>query len=220
MRLPGPRDLVAFVSLVERSSEQLVALLPRTTELLGNAERLLRDGSALIDRIETTRLEAQALVDRTEVTRDRADELVTGLEPTTQRAVGLLAALEPASQRAVALLAALEPTAERAVAMLESMEPSLLKLQPTLERLAETTDPREVDAMVAMIDQLPLLAAKLETDVIPVLNTLTTVSPDLHDLLDVSRELNLMLAKLPGMGRVKRRVDEQQEIEEGHRPPT
>jgi hypothetical protein len=206
MRLPGPRDLVAFVSLVERSSEQLVALLPRTTELLGNAERLLRDGSALVDRIETTRLEAQALVERTEVTRDRADELVTGLEPTTRRAV--------------ALLAALEPTAERAVALLESMEPSLLKLQPTLERLAETTDPREVDALVAMLDQLPLLAAKVETDVIPVLNTLTTVSPDLHDLLDVSRELNLMLAKLPGMGRVKKRVDEQQEIEEGHRPPT
>jgi hypothetical protein len=206
MRLPGPRDLVAFVSLVERSSEQLVVLLPRTTELLGNAERLLRDGSALVDRIETTRLEAQALVERTEVTRDRADELVTGLEPTTRRAV--------------ALLAALEPTAERAVALLESMEPSLLKLQPTLERLAETTDPREVDALVAMLDQLPLLAAKVETDVIPVLNTLTTVSPDLHDLLDVSRELNLMLAKLPGMDRVKRRVDEQQEIEEGHRPPT
>ena len=217
MRLPGPRDLVAFV---ERSSEQLVALLPRTTELLGNAERLLRDASALIDRIETTRLEAQELVERTEVTRDRADELVTGLEPTTQRAVALLAALEPTTQRAVALLTALEPTAERAVAMLESMEPSLLKLQPTLERLAQTTDPREVDAMVAMIDQLPMLAAKLETDVIPVLNTLATVSPDLHDLLDVSRELNLMLAKLPGMGRVKRRVDEQQELEEGHRPPT
>ena len=187
MRLPGPRDLV---TLVERSSEQLVALLPRATELLGSAERLVRDAGALVDRIEATRSEAQALVER----------------PTTRRAVALLAALEPA--------------AERAVTLLESMEPSLLKLLPTLERLAETTDPREVDAMVAMIDQLPLLAAKLETDVIPVLNTLTTVSPDLHDLLDVSRELNLMLAKLPGMGRVKRRVDEQQEIEEGHRPPT
>jgi hypothetical protein len=74
--------------------------------------------------------------------------------------------------------------------------------------------------MVAMIDQLPLLAAKIETDVIPVLNTLTSVAPDLHDLLDVSRELNLMLARLPGMGRVKRRVDEQQELKEGHRPPT
>ena len=206
MHLPGPRDLAALVSLVERGSEQLAGLLPRAIDLLGGAERLLRDGSALIDRIETTRVDAQALVERTEVTRSRADELVISLEPTTRRAGELLASLEP--------------TAERATALLEAMEPSLLKLQPTLERLAETTDPREVDAMVAMIDQLPLLAAKLETDVIPVLNTLTSVSPDLHDLLDVSRELNLMLGKLPGMGRVKQRVDDQQEIDEGHRPPT
>ena len=206
MHLPGPRDLAALVSLVERSSEQLAGLLPRAIDLLGGAERLLRDGSALIDRIETTRVDAQALVERTEVTRSRADELVISLEPTTRRAGELLASLEP--------------TAERATALLEAMEPSLLKLQPTLERLAETTDPREIDAMVAMIDQLPLLAAKLETDVIPVLNTLTSVSPDLHDLLDVSRELNLMLGKLPGMGRVKQRVDDQQEIDEGHRPPT
>ena len=206
MHLPGPRDLAALVSLVERGSEQLAGLLPRAIDLLGGAERLLRDGSALIDRIETTRVDAQALVERTEVTRSRADELVISLEPTTRRAGELLASLEP--------------TAERATALLEAMEPSLLKLQPTLDRLAETTDPREVDAMVAMIDQLPLLAAKLETDVIPVLNTLTSVSPDLHDLLDVSRELNLMLGKLPGMGRVKQRVDDQQEIDEGHRPPT
>ena len=206
MHLPGPRDLAALVSLVERGSEQLAGLLPRAIDLLGGAERLLRDGSALIDRIETTRVDAQALVERTEVTRPRADELVIGLEPTTRRAGELLASLEP--------------TAERATALLEAMEPSLLKLQPTLERLAETTDPREIDAMVAMIDQLPLLAAKVETDVIPVLNTLTSVSPDLHDLLDVSRELNLMLGKLPGMGRVKQRVDDQQEIDEGHRPPT
>jgi hypothetical protein len=39
------------------------------------------------------------------------------------------------------------------------------------------------------------------------------VAPDLHDLLDVSRELNEMLAKLPGVGRVKRRINEQQEAQ-------
>ena len=59
----------------------------------------------------------------------------------------------------------------------------------------------------------PLLARKLETDVIPILQTLTSVAPDLHDLLDVSRELNEMLAKLPGMGRLKKRVDEEQGLD-------
>ena len=57
-----------------------------------------------------------------------------------------------------------------------------------------------------------------ERDLLPVMRTLGTVAPDLHDLLDVSRELNGMLAKLPGMGRIKRRVDVQQglDVEAGH----
>ena len=45
---------------------------------------------------------------------------------------------------------------------------------------------------------------------LPVLATLGTVAPDLHDLLTVSRELNDMLAKIPGMGRLKRRIDEEE----------
>ena len=89
-----------------------------------------------------------------------------------------------------------------------------LPLQPQLSlQLAETTAPHEVDAMVELIDHLPVLARKMETDIIPVLDSLSTVAPDLHDLLDVSRELNEMLAKIPGMGRVKDRVEKQQEEE-------
>ena len=42
------------------------------------------------------------------------------------------------------------------------------------------------------------------------MGTLGSVAPDLHDLLAVSRELNDMLAKLPGFGRIKRRIDEEQ----------
>jgi hypothetical protein len=39
------------------------------------------------------------------------------------------------------------------------------------------------------------------------------VAPDLHDLLHVSRELNEMLGRIPGMGRLKDRIeDEQQEV--------
>ena len=55
---------------------------------------------------------------------------------------------------------------------------------------------------------------RVERDVLPVMTTLGTVAPDLHDLLDVSRELNEMLGKLPGLGRIKRRVEEEQEAEQ------
>ncbi|TGN61646.1 hypothetical protein EXE59_23435 [Nocardioides eburneiflavus] len=76
----------------------------------------------------------------------------------------------------------------------------LLRLQPTLETLADTTHPDEVKALVRLVDHLPELTARVEGDVIPVLTTLGTVAPDMHDLLTVARELNDMLAKIPGMG--------------------
>ena len=55
-----------------------------------------------------------------------------------------------------------------------------------------------------------MLAGQVEGDVLPVMRSLSTVAPDVHDLLDLTRELNGMLGKLPGMGRIKKRVDEQQ----------
>ena len=59
-----------------------------------------------------------------------------------------------------------------------------------------------------------MLAGQVEGDVIPVMRSLGSVAPDVHDLLDLTRELNAMLAKLPGMGRIKKRVDEQQAADE------
>lgn len=147
---------------------------------------------ALLGAAERMLGDVDALLARIEETRQRADEVVARTEVT----------------RAVA-----DPLLARLTSLLGGLEPSLTRLQPTLERLAETTDPAEVDALVAMVDHLPLLARKLEDDVVPVLGTLTSVAPDLHDLLDVSRELNVMLARLPGMGRIKQRVDEQQQLD-------
>ena len=144
---------------------------------------------------------------------DRVTGLLSTAEQLVADAGGLIARIEQTRAAADEVVARTDATVTRADDLIGRLEPSLTRLQPTLERLAETTDPREVDAMVALVDQLPLLAAKLETDVIPILNSLTSVAPDLHDLLDVSRELNEMLAKLPGMGMIKRRVDKEQDLD-------
>jgi hypothetical protein len=64
--------------------------------------------------------------------------------------------------------------------------------------------------MVALVDHLPLLVMKLETDVIPVLDSLGTVSPDLRELLNLTVELNELLANVPGLGRIKRRIEQEE----------
>jgi ABC-type transporter Mla subunit MlaD len=192
MRLPigDPRDALALIGRGPALVEQAFALIPRASALLESAETLLVRADGLVDRIETTRLAADDLVERTDGTLTEANALVV---------------------RAAGTIGSIEPTIERAQALLDSFGPSLERLQPTLDRLAETTHPDEVDALVKLIDQLPDLVERLESDVLPMLETLRTVGPDVHDLLDITRELNQMLGKLPGMGRVKRRVEEQKE---------
>jgi hypothetical protein len=97
---------------------------------------------------------------------------------------------------------------------MDRFEPSLTRLQPTLETLADTTSPDEVTALVRLVDQLPELTERLETDVLPVLGTLGSVAPDLRHLLAASRELNEIIGKVPGFGRLKRRVEEENDEED------
>jgi len=158
---------------------------------LPNPFALLTRATALLTGAEALLAEVRRLLDRIESTRADAGVVIAAVDETRERADLLL---------------------EAAQGPLERLLPTLERLLPTLERLAETTDPREVDAMVGLIDRLPLIASRVEADVLPMLQTLSSVAPDLHDLLDVSRELNEMLAKLPGMGRIKKRVDEEQEL--------
>ena len=191
MRLPvpGPRDLM---SALERGSEQVEALLgavPRALALLDRAEVLIERASATVDRVvdaatgEVTRVGTVVAAAATEI--DRVSTVVDGAAVQAGRAGGLL----------------------------DSLEPSLTKLQPTLKTLADTTHPDEVAALVRLVDHLPALTDQVERDVLPVLTTLGSVAPDLHELLNVSRELNEILGKIPGIGRLKKRVEEDDDIE-------
>jgi hypothetical protein len=134
---------------------------------------------------------------------DRADELVGRIDAVAARADALVIRTGLVVDGAEAQVARLTP-------LLDSFEPTLLRLQPVIEKLADTTDPREVEAVVQLVNHLPALADRMEHDVMPMLSSLSSVAPDMHDLLAVSRELNDMLAKVPGLGRIKRRIDEEQ----------
>lgn len=164
---------------LQRLVQEAASLVPRAMRLLDAAESLLAEATTLLARIEETRVDADALVGRTETTRERADKAVRDIDEPFQRLIRLLDALEP----------------------------PLLRLQPTLDLLAESTDPREVEAAVAMIDQLPGLADRFTNDMLPLLHTLENVGPDMHELLMTIRELNELVGNIPGVGRLRKRMD-------------
>jgi hypothetical protein len=201
MRLPvpGPRDLLAVIEKGADQVDQLLGAVPRVLALLDQAEVLLVRASAAVDAVEAVTREAETVVVHTDAVVDRAEALVVRVDRVVDGAATV-------ADRADAMVA-------RTVVLLDALEPPLTTLQPTLQTLADTTHPEEIAALVQLIDHLPDLTERIERDVLPVMTTLGTVAPDLHDLLDVSRELNEMLGKLPGLGRIKRRVEEEQAAE-------
>lgn len=201
--IPGPATLIGVAGKGVGAVEQAIGLMPRMLDLVTAAEGVLSRVDALVERIESTRQRADAVVDRT----GTVVELATVVVEHSSAVV----------EQTRAVLASTEALTDRLDATLTTYEPVLTSLHPTLERLADTTDPDEVAAIVAMLDLLPDLVIAMRDDVIPILDTFGTVAPDLRDLLDTSRELNDMIATMPGLGRVKRRIEKRQYDEDSYR---
>lgn len=144
-----------------------------------------------------------ALLDEAEGLLARIGPILDHVESVTSGAATVVTRVDRVVDHAEAQVGRVTP-------LLDGLEPPLTKLQPMLEQLADTTHPDEVAALVQMIDHLPELTGRLERDILPIMGTLGSVAPDLHDLLAVSRELNDMLAKIPGFARIKRRINQEQ----------
>ncbi len=164
--------------------------------LVGQGRQLLEDLAGALPRV-------LALLDRGEVLLTSVEELVARIEATRESADKVII-------RTAGTVGSVEPTIARAQRLLDTMAPSLEQLQPTLQRLAESTSPEEVEALIRLIDHLPDLVDRTITDILPIVENMKSVAPDIHDMLDTMHELNEMIAKIPGMGRIRQRVEDKQ----------
>jgi hypothetical protein len=166
--------------------QDLRALVERGAEFVDQLVTAVPRLTALLTAGEALVVRGTLLMDRIEATRAHAEDIAAQAEATEARADRLVTAAEPAVGR----------------------------LLPLLERVADSVGPREVSSAVALLDTLPRLTARLEQDVLPRLSELSTVAPDIHDLLEASRRLNDLLGGVPGMGRIKKKVEEERAEDE------
>ncbi|MGC5050514.1 hypothetical protein ACLQ2S_03525 [Micromonospora sp. DT48] len=181
---------------------------------------------AVLDEVETLLARINGVVDRVEQTLDRTDRMVTDAE-TAVRDVGVItaaatAAVDTATE--VAATAAVVVESARSVAgraaetvgtaaeaaataaeLLSAYEPALRRAAPMANHFVEQLSHEEVTAAIRLVDELPKLRQHLTADVLPILATLDRVGPDLHDLLDVTRDLKLAVAGIPGLSMLRRR---------------
>jgi ABC-type transporter Mla subunit MlaD len=171
----------AAVDAVRDGIAEALELVPRMAALLGRVEPMVDRLGALLDRVEQVVDRADAEIAAVHATRGQADEAIASVR-TTQR---------------------------KADALVTDFEPTLTALSPSLQRLAATLEPHEVEAMVTLIDRLPTLVTHLDEDILPILASLGNVGPDVNALVDIVQDMRQVVKGFPGSRLFRRRGAEE-----------
>jgi ABC-type transporter Mla subunit MlaD len=195
--MPGPADVLRFAERGYVAMEQALGLVPRVTELVGQLERIAGRGEAALDGLDQSRQRADQLIDRTGGLLGEIERVLTAATTLVDKTDHVVAGAQAVSGRAGELL--------------DKFEPTLGQLAPIADRLAASTSPAEVDAVVLLIDTMPELVDRLRKEILPILASMTNVAPDIRELLDTTKEFTTVLGSLPGLGRIKKRIEEHEE---------
>jgi methyl-accepting chemotaxis protein len=128
---------------------------------------------------------------------ERVLNLLTTAESVVSRADDLLRRTEELVTRSEAAVAHAEEVTTAAATQVAATE-------PVIEFVKEFSA-HEVQAAIALVDELPRLARHLDNDVLPILTTLNRVGPDIHELLDVAKDVRQAILGIPGFDYLRRR---------------
>lgn len=182
IRIPRPSDVL--------DAAQVVAGLPaRTAGLVEDTVRLLARASALMDK-------AEALLARTDGLLDGVEQTMAAVKDATGKVEGVIARADATTTTVQRLTELYASTAERAA--------------PLARQFVEELSEQEVHAAIQLIDQLPAFTEHMERDIMPILATLDRVGPDVHELLEVTRDLRQAIVGMPGFGFFRRRGEERE----------
>jgi methyl-accepting chemotaxis protein len=102
-----------------------------------------------------------------------------------------------------------EDTVARAKVVTAAAEEQVAAVRPVLE-FAKEFSAHEVQAAIKLVDELPRLSQHLNDDVLPILGTLNRVGPDIHELLDVAKEVRQAILGIPGFDFLRRRGEDKE----------
>jgi hypothetical protein len=218
---------------------QTELLVSRITVLADEAESLIRRVGTIVAEAEGVVVEARAITaTATDITEaastvvaqaggithaasaivgeaagitDAAAGVVTQASTISRAAEGVIGQAAGITVDATSVVRQAEVTAAGVDELLDGYAETLRKGAPLAARFVDELSPDEVTAAIRMVDQLPRLREHLVDDVMPLLAKLDQVGPDLHKLLEVTEDLRLAIAGIPGLRMLKRRGEEKTE---------
>ena len=193
-----PARVAALVDEAERLAVRVGETLDRVDAAVGRVEGVVGDAQALVGRVDDVAGRAAEVAEsaagvavRAGSVADRADQVVDQIIPVTGAAEGVLESVGTTSAGAQALLEVFQPMTERGA--------------PLLQHFIDEFSVEELQALIKLVDQVPQFTEHMETDIMPILATLDRVGPDMHELLEVLKDVRLAIQGVPGLSLFRRR---------------
>lgn len=205
MRLPGPLELFRLLDRTREAVEVALGLVPQVVELLREANTLTQEAREFLADTRLTQQQAAMVVAEVEMTRRQAQQIADRARRTETDAATAVREVRELVGDVQSLLARFEPT--------------LGKLAPIADAIAEEVTMDDAEALTGLIHNVPELVDKLSNDVVPVLDSLDTVGSDLREVMDNTQQMDEMLGAVPGLGRVKKRIEKQKPPPRGSAAP-
>ncbi|MEU1744915.1 hypothetical protein [Micromonospora arida] len=200
-----PARAFAVLDGVEALLARINGVVDRIETTLDRTDQVLTDAEAAVREVAVISAAATTAIDTATEVASAAAVVVAEADRVSRTAGTVVAAADRVANRAATTVGTATEAAATAAELLAAYEPALRRAAPMAGRFVEELSHEEISAAIHLIDELPKLKEHLTADILPILATLDRVGPDLHDLLDVTRDLKLAVAGIPGLGMLRRR---------------
>ncbi|MEU8153692.1 hypothetical protein AB0B94_08520 [Micromonospora sp. NPDC048986] len=200
-----PARAFAVLDGVEVLLARINGVVDRIETTLDRTDQVLTDAEAAVREVAVISAAATTAIDTATEVAAAAAVVVAEADRVSRAAGTVVAEADRVANRAATTVGTATEAAATAAELLAAYEPALRRAAPMAGRFVEELSHEEISAAIHLIDELPKLKEHLTADILPILATLDRVGPDLHDLLDVTRDLKLAVAGIPGLGMLRRR---------------
>lgn len=214
-----PARAFGVLDSIEALVDRVGTLLDRVERTLARTDRVVSEAEEAVSEIAVISAAATAAIENATAVAGAAATVVADAEQVAATAGRVVLDAERVTATAAAvvgetadIVARTDRTVTRAEGisatvdeLLSAYETTLRSGAPMAHRFVDQLTPEEIDAAIRLVDELPKLTEHLTSDVLPILAKLDRVGPDIHDLLEVTRDLKLAVAGIPGLAMLRRR---------------
>ncbi|MGB3772683.1 MAG: ribulose 1,5-bisphosphate carboxylase large subunit [Rhodococcus sp. (in: high G+C Gram-positive bacteria)] len=138
----------------------------------------------------------------------RIDEIMSAIEDVTDRAGGVIDKAAATTDDAGVVIVGAGDASSKALAMISELEPITERAIPLGRSFVENFSDEELRAAIKMVDHLPELLDRMD-GIMPILATLDTVSPEIHELLEVTKDVRKAVVGIPGFKFFRKRGEDE-----------